>query len=71
MKFEAVDPNSDVFHNVYIPNNTETRALLSVEQSRFEIYFQRLYHSPNCQYFYLALMIVSILMVVLTVIEGI
>lgn len=36
-------------HNIedlYLPNPTETRALLDVEQSRFEIMLQRLYYSP-------------------------
>lgn len=41
-----------------------------MEQSRFEIYIQRLYLSPNCQYFYLGLLVVSILLVIFTLWKG-
>lgn len=49
---------------------SETRALLSVEESPFDILLQRLYYNPKCQFFYMGLMGVSILLVLTTVIFG-
>jgi hypothetical protein len=71
MKFD--DPSNGLKGHTpiqYQVNNTETRALLDIEQSRFEIYIHRLYLSPNCQYFYLSLMLISIVLVIVTLIKG-
>eukprot|EP00347_Sterkiella_histriomuscorum_P008615 403344418 len=72
MKFDISDPKGAYTRPPiqFQQSNTETRALLDVEQSRFEIYLQRLYLSPNCQYFYLGLLVVSLILVIATLVQG-
>lgn len=50
--------------------NSETRALLSIEESPLDILLQRLYYNPKCQYFYMGLMAISILLVLSTLVFG-
>lgn len=54
----------------YQRSQAETRALLDVEQSRFEVSLQRLYQSPNCHYFYIVIMIVTLFLVIVTIFKG-
>ncbi|CDW76785.1 UNKNOWN [Stylonychia lemnae] len=68
MKFDQ-EPEPHIYQK-FDPNSTQTRALLSVDQSRLEIYLQRLYQSSRCQFFYLFLMIFSVLLVVFTLWRG-
>ena len=60
----------DQLKNVYAKNTAETRDLLNVEQSPLEMNLQRLYFSSNCQYFYLALMVTSVILMLVTIFEG-
>mmetsp|Transcript_26268 Transcript_26268/g.25444 ORF Transcript_26268/g.25444 Transcript_26268/m.25444 type:complete len:134 (-) Transcript_26268:459-860(-) len=46
------------------------KALLSVEQNNLDMFLQRTYFNPRCQFFYLGLMVVSIGLLLLTCIFG-
>eukprot|EP00347_Sterkiella_histriomuscorum_P015808 403355606 len=68
LKFDS-DPGTLDF-KVFDPNTTQTRALLNISESRFDIYLQRTYQSNQCQFFYIFLMLFSVMLVILTIWKG-
>jgi hypothetical protein len=60
----------DEIKGPYEERNSETRALLNVEESPIDILLQRLYYNSQCQYFYMGLMGISVLLVLFTMIFG-
>jgi len=71
MKFDNIDLQiAQDFRRTFDPNSTQTRNLLSIEQSRLEIYLQRLYQSKRCQYFYILLLLSSVTLVIVTLAKG-
>lgn len=58
------------FPRRFDPNSTQTNALLSIEENQFNILLQQLYYSPKCSYFYIALLIMSCILIVVTAVDG-
>ena len=56
--------------NNYERASAETRALLDVEQSKFEVTLQRLYATKNCHYFYVVILVTTLILVLVTVFKG-
>lgn len=56
--------------NQYLTSNRNImNALLNVRQNEFDLQLQRIYYSPNCQYFYLTLMIIAVILIIATIVE--
>ncbi len=56
--------------NNYERASAETRALLDVEQSKFEVTLHRLYATKNCHYFYVVILVTTLILVMVTVFKG-
>jgi hypothetical protein len=52
------------------PNTTQTNALLNIEDDQFNVILQQMYYSPKCSYFYIALLVMSFLLIIVTVVDG-
>jgi hypothetical protein len=54
------------------PNTTQTNALLAMrlDDDKFNLTLQQLYHSAKCQWFYIFLFLLSIFLILITIADG-
>jgi len=52
------------------PNTTQTNALLSIRDNQVNLLLQQVYYSPKCQYFYIALLLMSLMLILITIVDG-
>ena len=51
-------------------NTTQTNELLNVKHSRFDQLLHHVYYSPQCQYFYIGLLVIGVSLIIITVVDG-
>jgi len=56
--------------SMFDANTTQTNALLSIRDNRFNLLLQQVYYSEKCQWFYIGLLVLSFGLVLVTVFDG-
>ena len=56
--------------HVYDPNSTQTNALLNIRDNRFNLFLQQVYYSEKCSWFYIALLVLSFGLILVTIFDG-
>ena len=51
-------------------NTTQTNELLNVSHSKFDQLLHHVYYSPQCQYFYIGLLVIGVSLIIITVVDG-
>ena len=51
-------------------NTTQTNELLNVSHSKFDQLLHHVYYSPQCQYFYIGLLVIGVSLIVITIVDG-
>jgi hypothetical protein len=51
-------------------NTTQTNELLNVSHNKFDQVLHHVYYSPQCQYFYIGLLVIGVSLIVITIVDG-
>lgn len=52
------------------PNSTQLNDLLSTRENQFNLVLQQIYYSKKCSYFYIALLVLSCMLVIVLIVDG-
>lgn len=67
---EELTTQQNMDQKPYDPNTSHTNALLSIEDDQMNVMLQQLYYSPKCSYFYISLLVMSVLLILVTIFDG-
>lgn len=67
---DELSTQQNMDQKLYDPNTSQTNALLNTQDDQVNVLLQQLYYSPKCSYVYIALLIMSFLLILITIFDG-